>query len=282
MKVKYLIIKLTILCQFVALCFSFTAWAEEPLTLWVHPYLPATELIKKFTPLADYLSKKCNKTIRVNVSKSYKSHIERVGEERMDLAYLGPASFVKVISKYGEKNLLARLEVNGSPIYHGMIVTGEDSHIKSLNDLKGKSFAFGDPNSTMSHLVPRYMLLEAGVSIDDFKKVNFLGSHNNVALGVLGGYYDAGGLKEGVYFKYQERGLKLLAESPPISEHVFVVRKDMPQSCIDILRQAMFELKDPAILTPIKSSVTGLVPVKEEDYNYLISVLKELDKLKVE
>ena len=282
MKTKYLMIKFTVLCQFVALCFSFTAWAEEPLTLWVHPYLPATELIKKFTPLADYLSKKCNKTIRVNVSKSYKSHIERVGEERMDLAYLGPASFVKVISKYGEKNLLARLEVNGSPIYHGMIVTGEDSHIKSLNDLKGKSFAFGDPNSTMSHLVPRYMLLEAGVSIDDFKKVNFLGSHNNVALGVLGGYYDAGGLKEGVYFKYQERGLKLLAESPPISEHVFVVRKDMPQSCIDILRQAMFELKDPAILTPIKSSVTGLVPVKEEDYNYLISVLKELDKLKVE
>ena len=282
MKTKYLMIKFTILCQFVALCFSITAWAEEPLTLWVHPYLPATELIKKFTPLADYLSKKCNKTIRVNVSKSYKSHIERVGEERMDLAYLGPASFVKVISKYGEKNLLARLEVNGSPIYHGMIVTGEDSHIKSLNDLKGKSFAFGDPNSTMSHLVPRYMLLEAGVSIDDFKKVNFLGSHNNVALGVLGGYYDAGGLKEGVYFKYQERGLKLLAESPPISEHVFVVRKDMPQSCIDILRQAMFELKDPAILTPIKSSVTGLVPVKEEDYNYLISVLKELDKLKVE
>jgi len=282
MKTKYLMIKLTVLCQFAALFFSITAWAEEPLTLWVHPYLPATELIKKFTPLADYLSEKCGQTIRVNVSKSYKSHIERVGEERMDLAYLGPASFVKVINKYGTKTLLARLEVNGSPIYHGMIVTEEGSHIKSLNDLIGKSFAFGDPNSTMSHLVPRYMLLEAGVSIDDFKTVNFLGSHNNVALGVLGGYYDAGGLKEGVYYKYRKRGLKLLAKSPPISEHIFVARKDMPQSTIDILRQAMFELKDPAVLTPIKPSVTGLVPVKDDDYNYLISVLKQLNKLKAE
>ena len=282
MKTKYLMIKFMILCQFVVLCFSITARAEETLTLWVHPYLPATELIKKFTPLADYLSEKCGKIIRVNVSKSYKSHIERVGEDRMDLAYLGPASLVKVMNEYGRKTLLARLEVNGSPIYHGMIVTSEASNINSLNDLKGKNFAFGDPNSTMSHLVPRYMLLEAGVSIDDFKKVNFLGSHNNVALGVLGGYYDAGGLKEGVYYKYRERGLKLLAESPPISEHLFVTRKDLPQSTIDILRQAMFELKDPAILTPIKPSVTGLVPVKDEDYNYLISVLRQLNKLKAE
>jgi phosphonate transport system substrate-binding protein len=282
MKMKRLMIKLMILCLFGSLCFSITARAEEPLTLWVHPYLPATELIKKFTPLADYLSEKCGKTIQVRVSKSYKSHIERVGEERIDLAYLGPASFVKVINTYGEKILLARLEVNGSPFFHGMIIAGQDSPITTLDDLTGKSFAFGDPNSTMSHLVPRYMLLEAGISVDNFKKINFLGSHNNVALGVLGGYYDAGGLKEGVYYKYRERGLKLLAESPPISEHVFVVRKDIPQSTIDILRQAMFELKDPAIPTPIKSSVSGLVPVKEEDYDYLISVLKELDKLKVE
>jgi phosphonate transport system substrate-binding protein len=282
MKLKYLMVKLVTLSVLGFLSLSSTARAKESLILWIHPYLPATELIKKFTPLADYLSEKCDKTIQINVSKSYKSHIERVGEERMDLAYLGPASFVKVLNTYGEKILLARLEVNGSPIFHGMIVTREGSHIKSLSNLKDKNFAFGDPNSTMSHLVPRFMLLEAGVSVADFKKVNFLGSHNNVALGVLGGYYDAGGLKEGVYYKYKERGLKLLAKSPPISEHIFVARKDIPQSTIDILRQAMFELKDTAILNPIKPSVTGLVPAKDEDYNYLISVLRQLDKLKAE
>ena len=275
-------IKLIILCQFVALCFSITARAEERLTLWIHPYLPATELIKKFTPLADNLSEKFGQTIQVRVSKSYKSHIERVGEERMDLAYLGPAALIKVINTYGEKTLLARLEVNGSPFFHGMIIARQDSPIKTLDDLTGKSFAFGDPNSTMSHLVPRYMLLEAGVSIDNFKKFNFLGSHNNVALSVLGGYYDAGGLKEGVYHKYRERGLKLLAKSPPVSEHLFVASKNLPQSTIDILRNSMFQLKDTTILTSIKPSVTGLVPVKDEDYDYLFSVLKHLDKLKAE
>ena len=281
MKTKYLMIKFIVICQSLFLFFALTVKAEEPLTLWVHPYLPATELIKKFTPLANYLSEKCGQTILVKVSESYKSHIERVGEENIYLAYMGPASFVKTIDTYGDKTLLARLEVNGSPFFHGMIITRQDSSIETLNDLTGKTFAFGDPNSTMSHLVPLYMLMEAGISADKLKS-SFRGSHNNVALGVLGGYYDAGGVKEGVYYKYRKRGLKLLATSPPVSEHLFVARKDIPQATIDILRQAMFQLEDKTILTSIKKSVTGLAPVKKEDYYYLISVRQQLNKLKAE
>ena len=282
MKAKKILIEFMVLCQTISLFFAFTATAAEPLTLWVHPYLPATELIKRFSPLADYLSQKCGQAIVVKVSESYKSHIERVGEERMDLAYLGPASYVKTFNTYGEKTLLARLEVNGSPFFYGMIITRHDSSINTLTDLKGKTFAFGDPNSTMSHLVPLHMLQEAGITIDAFNKTAFLGSHNDVALGVLGGYYDAGGVKEGVYYNYRERGLKLLATSSPVSEHLFVARKDISQSTIDILRQAMFQLKDEKILSSIKSSVTGLVPVKNEDYEYLFSVMRQLNSLSAE
>jgi phosphonate transport system substrate-binding protein len=282
MKAKHLMIKFIVLCQSLSLFMTITAIAQEPLTLWIHPYLPATELIKKFTPLADYLSEKCGQPIIVKVSESYKTHIERVGKEEIDLAYLGPASFVKIINTYGEKTLLARLEVNGNPFFHGMIITRQDSSIKTLDDLTGRTFAFGDPNSTMSHLVPLYMLQEADIEVDKLKKIAFLGSHNNVALGILGGYYDAGGVKEGVYFKYRKRGLRLVATSPPVSEHLFVTRKDLPQATIDILRHAMYQLEEEAILISIKSSVTGLVPVKLEDYEYLFSVMQNLNKLEAE
>ena len=281
MKIKNLMTKFAASCLLFFLFFPSTANSKEPLTLWVHPYLPVTELIRKFTPLANYLSEKSGQTIQIKVSESYKSHIERVGEERFDLAYLGPASFVKITDKSTEKTLLARLQVNGSPVYHGMIIARQDSLIMTLNDLMSKSFAFGDPNSTMSHLVPQHMLIEAGVEIDKLKTA-FLGSHNNVALGVLGGYYDAGGVKEGVYYKYRERGLKLLATSPPISEHLFVARKDLSPSTIDVIRQSMFELQDKAILSSIKESVTGLVPVTVEDYDYLFSVMQKMGKLKAE
>ncbi len=258
------------------------AQADEKLELWVHPYLPAIQLIKKFSPLAKYIGEKSGQSIQVKISKSYKSHIERVGEGRADLAYLGPASYVKLTNNYGKQTLLACLEVNGRPYFHGMIIARQDSQVKSLQDLIGKKFAFGDPNSTMSHLVPRYMLWKKGVSVENLKQYEFLGSHHNVALGVIGGYYDAGGVKEGVYHEYKDRGLKLLAQSPPIAEHLFVANNKLSQKTINTFRQSLINLNDKNILTSIKQSVTGMVGVKDEDYELLRTILTQFEKLSPE
>ncbi len=78
--------------------------------------------------------------------------------------------------------------------------------------------------------------IEIGGDLENLKKYEFLGSHNNVALGVLGGYYDAGGVKEGVFYKYKGRGLKMLAKSPGIAEHVFVASANLPEATINTLR----------------------------------------------
>jgi phosphonate transport system substrate-binding protein len=277
-----LFIKVVLLLSSVVYLSAVQVHADDQLTLWVHPYLPATELIDKFSPLAAYLSKKCGRPIEVKISKSYQSHIKRVGEGQMDLAYMGPASYVKMTHAYGKKMVLACLEVNGKPFFHGMIITLQNSTIKTLQDLQGKRFAFGDPSSTMSHFVPRYMLWQAGIDLEDLKKYEFLGSHNNVALGVLGGYYDAGGVKEGVFYKYQERGLKMLAKSPPIAEHVFVASDKLPESIINTLRQSLVTLKDKTILSSIKKSVTGMAEVKDADYDTLRTILQQFDKLKAE
>ena len=277
-----LFIKVVLLLSSVVYLSAVQVHADDQLTLWVHPYLPATELIDKFSPLAAYLSKKCGRPIEVKISKSYQSHIKRVGEGQMDLAYMGPASYVKMTHAYGKKTVLACLEVNGKPFFHGMIITLRNSAIKTLQDLQGKRFAFGDPSSTMSHFVPRYMLRQAGIDLENLKKYEFLGSHNNVALGVLGGYYDAGGVKEGVFYKYQERGLKMLAKSPPIAEHVFVASDMLPESTINTLRQSLVTLKDKTILSSIKKSVTGMAEVKDADYDTLRTILQQFDKLKAE
>ena len=255
------------------------ALAEEKLELWVHPYLPATEIIKKFSPLADYLSEKTGRNIQVKVSKTYKSHIESVGEGRIGLAYLGPASYVKVAHIYGEQILLVCLEINRKPYFHGMIVVRKNSQIKTLQELVSKKFAFNDPNSTMGYLVPRYMLFETGVPIETLKEYDFLGSHDDVALGVLGGYYDAGGVKEGVYYKYKDRGLQMLAQSPPIAEHLFVANKNIEPSTTNNIRRLLINLKDEKILASIKSTVTGLAKVKDADYEMLRSILAQFNKL---
>ncbi len=282
MKIKNLFIEVGFLLSFVIFLSANQIRANDQLTLWVHPYLPTTELITKFSPLAAYLSKQCGQPIKIKVSKSYESHIKKVGENQIDLAYMGPGPYVKMTHTYGIKPVLACLEVNGKPFFHGMIITRQKSTIKTLQDLQGKRFAFGDPHSTMSYLLPRSMLRQAGVDLGNLKKYEFLGSHNNVALAVLGGYYDAGGVKEGVFYKYQGRGLRMLAKSPAIAEHVFVTSDRLPEATINTLRQALLNLKDKKVLSSIKRSVTGMALVKDEDYDTLRAIPHQFDEPVVE
>jgi phosphonate transport system substrate-binding protein len=207
--------------------------------------------------------------VHIKVSKNYETHISLVGKDQADIAYLGPSPYVKMVKEYGRKPLLARLEVRNKPVYYGMIIVRKDSPIKVLADLAGKSFAFGDQDSTMSHLVPRYMLHKAGIDVKDLSRYEFLGTHHDIALAVLGGYYDAGGIKEEVFYAYQERGLKALAQSQPISEHVFVARSSMEENIVTQLKENLLRLNDHGleILQSIKPSVTGVTSVKDADYD---------------
>lgn len=265
---------------------SGTANAREPLTLCVHPYLPATELVVRFAPLADYLGRKIGRPVKVEVAKNYQEHIDSIGKDEVDIAYMGPAPYVKMTDVYGKKPLLARLEINGKPAFQGMIVVREKSAIHDLEDLLGKRFAFGDPNSTMSHMLPRFMLWEAGANIDKLESHAFLNSHHNVALGVLMGDYDAGAVKEEVFYKYEKRGLRVITKTPFISEHLFVTRSTLPPETVDALRKALYHLKDDGegrvIMSKIKNSMTGMVPVNDKDYDNLRIILQKLQKLGVQ
>ena len=252
----------------------------EELILSVHPFLQAKEVEAKFSPLAAYLSKQLGVKVTVRVGASYDEHITAIGNDKVDLAYMGPASYVSLVNQYGKKPMLARIEMGGKPTFHGYIVTRKDSAIQNLSELKGKSFAFGDPKSTMSYVVPHFMLAQAGVIDADSVEHTFLGSHENVVLGVLSGDYAAGAIKPAVFRKFEAKGLRILAVSPEISEHVFVSRTTLPEKTVNALRTAMFAANlsqdGAAALKAIKSSATGLIPVQDTDFDNLRTIINSL------
>ncbi len=256
--------------------------AQEPLMFYVHPYLPAAELIKRFTPLTDYLSEKTGLDIKVNVTKDYSEHIKHIGEGIADIAYMGPASYVKMTDRYGKKPLLARLEIEGMPVFRGAIIVRKESPLKTLSGLKGKRFAFGDPSSTMSYLVPLYMLINEGVGNNELSEHKNLKSHNNVALSVLVGDFDAGAVKEEVFYKYEDRGLRVLEWTPEISEHLIIANDFLSLEVIEALRNALLQLKDAEdgsdIMRGIKETVTAMVPVQDGDYDNLRLILNTLQE----
>ncbi len=258
--------------------------AVEPLVLGIHPYRPYTELKQMFAPLAAYLQREIGNPVEVRVGESYAAHLEAVVRGEVTLAYIGPSLFVELLRKtQASPRILARLEVNGKPTFTGRILTRTGSSIHSLADLRGKRFAFGSPESTMSHLVPRQMLFEAGIDLDDLDSYHFYSNHSNVVLAVLAGDADAGAVKEAVYDQYESQGVAAIATTPEISEHLFITSDKTDPILADRLQAALLKLtasnpQTHALLYPIKHTATALVSGKVEDYQSLEAILQALSK----
>ena len=220
-------------------CFICTAHAAPTqLILAVHPYLPVAEINTRFSPLAHYLEQETQRPVVIRVGRNYAEHIHSIGSDRVDIAYMGPVPYVKTVQQYGKKPLLARQEIKGQPFLRGVIFVRQESPIQTLAALKGRRFAFGDPDSTMSHVVPLRMLEMAGVPEISLGHFDFLGAHKNVALAVLIGDYDAGAVKQEVFDEMAHKGLRALAVSPAVPDHLFIASTKLEPALQETLRNA--------------------------------------------
>jgi phosphonate transport system substrate-binding protein len=124
------------------------------------------------------------------------------------------------------------------------------------------------------------MLLEAGISAPDLEGYKFLGNHMNVALGVLSGDFDAGAVKEAVFYKYEPRGLKAIATTPALSEHLFVVSdrvsEEMANKIRDVLLHAHESEQGLRAIQAIKPQISAFVPAVDSDYDNLRAILRTL------
>lgn len=277
---KSTLLKKTFIAISLLMLLAQSAFCDEHLIFGIQPYLTSSELHKRFDPLAEYLSKELSRPVRISIGKDYQHHIDHIGRGMVDIAIIGPAPYIKLTEKYGQQSLLARLETHGDPYYVGKIIVHIEAPFTTLKELKGKRFAFGDPNSTLSYLVPSYMLWENGIKLENLGGFSFLHSHNNVALGVLSGDYDAGAVKEEIFKKYAAHGLKALATTPQIPEHVFVSRAGLPNKTKIAIQKALFKLKENPdgrkIMEGLKGPTTNITPSKDSDYDELRQTIKTL------
>jgi len=272
-----------LIAVFTGLVLALPAQAE--IVLGVHPFKPATRLTESFLPLARYLSGKLGQPVTLRIARDYQDHLDSVGKGSFDIAYMGPSLYVKLRDAHGAFPLLARQRIGAQPVFHSKIFVRADSPVTDLAGLAGKRVAFGDAQSTMGHLVPRYMLWQAGMSVDRLASYKFVTDHVNVALGVLAGEFDAGAVKEDVFFQYEKRGLRAIATSAPISDHLFVASPRMPPAVVDRLRAILLAMhQDPdgrAALQALTPGINALVSVQDRDYDALRAVMKKLDELGV-
>jgi len=259
-----------------ALLVAPAAWAKDTLVMGVHPYKPTVALFKMFKPIADNISQKIGKPVELQFAKSYEETAEKVGSGQFDFSFFGPTTYAKFGPKYHMKPIVQILN-SGKPTFYGVIVVKKGSSIKTVHDIKGRSVAFGDRNSTLTHVVPLYMLMNEGIHLGDLKSYSFLGNHDNLALNVIQGTYDAAGLMPDIAEKYMGQGLEVIAKSPELPEHVFAANKSMDPATFKNIQDAFLSM-DVTLLKNIKESVTGVQKVHDKDFDILRKILDKVEK----
>lgn len=253
-----------------------------PLRFGLYPYLSASKLVKKFSPLASYLSCKLGQPVELELAKDYKEHIRRMGKEEIDFAFMGPISYLQMTEQFGRKPILACLEIDGKATYHGVIAVRKGYPLHDLSSLKGKRFAFGAKDSTMGHYVAIYMMQQAGLKVASLGSYESIENQENIALGVLAGDFDAGALRESVFKTYEGEGLRALAVSSPMPEHLFVAANRLGTDKVLRLGKAMHALNSSkegkAILNALQNNLTALVPATDHNYQELRTIYCHVEK----
>lgn len=257
---------------------SLSAYADEnqPLVFGVHPFQKPSKTYQMFLPIIESLSKKLDRDITIVIGKNYDDIIYKHRTGQVHFGYFGPASYA-VTNKDTTLFPLARVMMNGRGAFKGVIVTRVESSIKKIEDIRGKRFAFGDTESTLSHYIPHYMLLQNNISLKQLSGHAFTGNHDNVALNVLNGQYDAGGLKPQVARQYLDKGLKIIAQSQWIPEHLFAANQYMDSNTRKQIQTALLHM-DLGTLQAIKSSITGIEMAEDSDYDQLRKIIEVVNK----
>lgn len=181
--------------------------------------------------------------------------------KKVDVAILGPVLYVRAHAEIGAIPIAA----DGGE-YHSIVFVREESPIRSLEELRGKSFAFGYADSTSSHLVPLLQMSKVRIKEADLGRHEFVGNHEAVIEAVLAGKFEAGGCIEAAFLKHQGRGLRAIAKSDPIPSIPVVVHADADAAWLADFRRRVLAYKAPSS-SPTEPFGRGVFPVTDADYN---------------
>jgi len=230
------------------------------------------EMIKRFDALTEYLSKTTGIQVTFRPSPNLGSAVDDLGQNRTQISYLTPVAYLDARDKYQVKPLVAPT-VNGKPSFSLVIGVRENGPIKSVNDLKGKRFAFGDEKA----LLQKAAVVSMGLKLEDFSNTAYLKHYDNIAKAVLAGDFDGGILKDSVASDFKPMGIKVIGTTPPLPSYVFAVNKDTPKPLVDVLRQAFIGMKKgsdgEAALSAFDHAYDGFTEVTDQDYDSIRALI---------
>jgi phosphonate transport system substrate-binding protein len=255
---------------------------EKTLRVGFVPAEDAQQVMQNAQPVVEILRQKLGMEIQPFVATDYTGVVEALRVNKLDIAFLTPASYVLAKNEANVKVVL-KSERKGIPFYYAAIIVRADSGINNLEDLRGKTFAFGDSLSTTGNVFPRKMFKEYGIDpVRDFKQILFSGGHDATVLAVLNGKVDAGATyanspdsKDTAWMRYLKNSedvkkIRAIAFSEPIPADNLVISASLDEGIAKKIEATFIELsRDPEGKKMLRDlyQIDGFVPATDKDYD---------------
>ena len=257
---------------------------QKPLSLSFGVYQSdkATVMYRSFTPVLEALMSsmeaRLGRSVDINLTifKSYEDGIDSIARGDVDFVRIGPASYILAAAKQSELQLIAMETESGDKRFKGLIVVQKESPIRTIADLRGKKFAFGDPNSTIGRYLVQAHLVQNGITGKDLSDYQFLGRHDTVVKAVEIGDFDAGSVMQQTFDKANAKGTLRVLDSFDNVTKPWVARKGLDKTALEAIQAGLYSLKDPAVLKELK--ISGFVPTSDEEYRMVREGMRLAEK----
>ncbi len=222
----------------------------QGLRIAVSAIISPDETMVYYRDMFDYISMNLGVPVKLVQRRTYQEVNDLVRKNSVDAAFVCSLAYIDGKDQFGME-LLAVPIVRGEPRYYSYIIVPVDSNIKSLEELKGKTFAYTDPLSNSGKLSPEYMIAQIGENPETFFKLTFFTySHDKSIQAVAEKMVDGAAVDSLVWdFKnatdprFTSR-TKILSKSPPYGIPPLVVSKDIDPALKEKLRKILLEMHE--------------------------------------
>jgi phosphonate transport system substrate-binding protein len=257
----------------------------------------ASDRLRSNACLEEKTEKLLGVPVKLFAPADYNGVIEGLLGGNLDMAWLGASAYAKVhlTNPDAVEPVLTKINTDGSFGYHSIGFARIDSGIENLDDMKGRKFGFGDPNSTSGYLIPSVEIPKAGYSMkpgEHFSDVVFTGGHEQTIVAVQNGDVDGGvswadglgnwedGFNSGAFRKAVDAGLvdmtqlKEIWRSKVIPEGPIVLRKDLPE---DVKLKVVGMLASLPSMDPecaygfMAGEIKAIAPISHADYESIVA-----------
>lgn len=207
MKLLYKFTLLIILSLF----FTLPAYAKEEIHFGVFSYLGPKETREKYQPLVDYLNRTLDQKVILEVMTQEEMNA-KIAKNELDIITTNPTHFLVIRQKYAISGAIATLVGYSKGVQTsrlgGVIVVRQDSTIKTLNDIEGKTIATPSTKHMGGFRAQAYELFRAGIDLSHSKSklIETLGSHQEVVYDILAHKADVGFIRDGILEEMVKNG----------------------------------------------------------------------------